>query len=65
MAIPFRLTMNEFFANFSSDYTLLWALLIVGLVGTAAIGLHFFWTAVFWVVSIVFGKPSKWPKDNH
>lgn len=57
--------MNEFFTNFSSDYTLLWALLIVGLVGTAAIGLHFFWTAVFWVVSIVLGEQSKWRKDNH
>ena len=39
--------MNEFLTDFSSNHTLLWALLIIGVIGASAIGLHLFWTAVF------------------
>ncbi len=40
-------TMNEFLTSFSSDHTLLWALLIVGVIAASAIGLHLFWIMVF------------------
>ena len=40
-------TMNEFLTSFSSDHTLLWALLIVGVIAVSAIGLNLFWIMVF------------------
>ncbi len=51
-------TMNEFLTSFSSDHTLLWALLIVGVIAASAIGLHLFWTAVFRLVGALRRKPS-------
>ena len=51
--------MNEFLTNFSSNHTLLWALLIIGVIGASAIGLHLFWTAVFRSVTALRGKSAK------
>ena len=56
--------MNEFLTNFSSDHTLLWAFLIVGVVAATAIGLHLFWTAVFRSVAVLRGGPAKDPADG-
>ncbi|MCH8298899.1 MAG: hypothetical protein IH873_12590 [Chloroflexi bacterium] len=56
--------MNEFLTNFSSNHTLLWALLIVGVVAATAIGLHLFWTAVFRSVAALRGGPAKDPVDS-
>ena len=56
--------MNDFLANFSSDHTLLWALLIIGVVAAAAIGLHLFWTAVFRSVAALRGGSAKDSEDG-
>ena len=56
--------MNEFLTSYSSGHTLLWALLIVGVVAASAIGLHLFWTAVFRSVAALRGQPSKTPEDG-
>ena len=55
--------MNEFLTNYSSDHTLLWALLIIGVVAAVAISLHLFWSGVFQVVAALFGRRSKSPED--
>ena len=57
--------MNEFLTSYSSDHTLLWALLIIGTIAVAALGLHLFWTAVFRTVEILRGTAGKTPKDSH
>ena len=54
-------TMNEFLTSYSSGHTLLWALLIIGVVAAAAIGLHLFWTAVFRTVTVLRGVSRKGP----
>ena len=56
--------MNDFLTTFSSNHTLLWALLIVGVIAASAIGLHLFWTAVFRSVAALRGGPAKNPKDG-
>ena len=56
--------MNEFLTSYSSDHTLLWALLIIGVVAASAMGLHLFWTAVFRSVAALRGGPSKDPEDS-
>ncbi len=56
--------MNEFLTNFSSNHTLLWALLIVSVIAASAIGLHLFWTAVFRSVAALRGGPAKNPEDG-
>ena len=56
--------MNEFLTNFSSDHTLLWALLIIGVIGSSAVGLHLFWTAVFKSVAALGGMLRKGPGDT-
>tara|TARA_B100000029_G_scaffold157514_1_gene152812 strand:- start:1638 stop:1811 length:174 start_codon:yes stop_codon:yes gene_type:complete len=38
--------MNEFLTSFSSYYTVLWALFIIGVMAAAAVGLHVFWSVV-------------------
>ena len=59
-----RPAMNDFLTTFSSDHTLLWSLLIIGMVAVSAIGLHLFWTAVFWSVAALRGGPAKNPEDG-
>ena len=59
-----RLTMNDFLTNFSSDHTLLWALLIVGVIAASAIGLHLFWTAVFRSLAALRGGRAKNTEDG-
>ena len=56
--------MNDFLTNFSSDHTLLWALLIIGVVGSSAVGLHLFWTAVFRSVAALRGITRKSPGNG-
>ena len=56
--------MNEFLTNFSSDHTLLWALLIIGVVAASAIGLHLFWTALFRSVATLRRGTAKPPEDG-
>ena len=56
--------MNEFLTNFSSDHTLLWALLIVGSIGSSAIVLHIFWTVVLRSVSGLRGGLRKTRMDD-
>ena len=55
--------MNEFLTNFSSNHTLLWALLIIGVVAASAIGLHLFWTALFRSVAALRGGTAK-PRED-
>ena len=55
--------MNEFLTNYSSDHTLLWALLIIGVVAAAAISLHLFWSGVFQAVAALVGRRSRSPED--
>ena len=57
--------MNEFLINFSNDHTLLWALLIIGVISTSAVALHLFWTALFRAVDALRGQPSKNSKVDH
>jgi hypothetical protein len=58
-----RPKMNEFLTSYSSDQTLLWALLIIGVVAVAAISLHLFWTGVFRAVAALLDPRSKTPGD--
>ncbi len=57
-------TMNEFLTSFSSDHTLLWALLIVGVIAASAIGLHLFWTTVFRSWAALRARPGKRREDG-
>ncbi len=57
-------TMNDFLTNFSSDHTLLWGLLIIGVVAASAVGLHLFWTAVLRSLAALRGRPAKNPEDG-
>ena len=59
-----RLKMNDFLTNFSSDHTLLWALLIIGVIAASAIGLHLFWTAVFRSLAALRGRQAKNTEDG-
>ena len=56
--------MNEFLANYSSDHTLLWALLIIGDVAVAAISFHTFWTIVSRTVASLRAMPGRRHKDS-
>jgi len=56
--------MNEFLTNYSSDHTLLWALLIIGVMAVSAVGLHLFWNAVFRLVATLRGGLTKTPEDG-
>ncbi|CUV01827.1 hypothetical protein MGWOODY_Clf1550 [hydrothermal vent metagenome] len=56
--------MNEFLTNYSSDHTLLWALLIIGVMAVSAVGLHLFWNAVFRLVAALRGGLTKTPEDG-
>ncbi len=61
--------MNEFLTSYSSDHTLLWALLIIGAVAVAAISFHTFWTIVFRTVASLRamqgrGTPGRRHKDS-
>ena len=59
-----RPKMHEFLTSYSSDHTLLWALLIIGAVAVAAISFHIFWTVIFKTVASLRGKPGQKLKDN-
>ncbi len=61
---PLRPKMNEFLTTYSSDHTLLWALLIIGAVAVAAISLHTFWTIVFRTVASLRGTPGRGREDS-
>ncbi len=56
--------MNEFLTSYSSDHTLLWALLIIGAVAVAAIGFHTFWTIVFRTVATLRAMPGRRRKGS-
>ncbi len=56
--------MNDFLTSFSSDHTLLWALLIVGVIAASAIGLHLFWTTVFRSLAALRGRQVKRREDS-
>ncbi len=56
--------MNEFLTSYSSDHTLLWALLIIGAVAVAAIGFHIFWTIVFRTVATLRRTPGRRHEDS-
>lgn len=56
--------MNEFLTSYSSDHTLLWALLIIGAVAVAAISFHTFWTIVFRAVDTLRGTPGRRREDG-
>jgi len=56
--------MNEFLTNYSSDHTLLWALLIIGAMAVSAVGLHLFWTAVFRLLIALRSGLTKTLKDG-
>ena len=58
-----RPKMNEFLTSYSSDHTLLWALLIIGVIAAAAISLHLFWSGVFQAVAALVGRRSRSPED--
>ena len=58
-----RPKINEFLTSYSSDHTLLWALLFIGVVAAAAISLHLFWTGVFQAVAALLGRRPKTPED--
>jgi len=57
--------MNEFLTEFSADYTLLWALFIIGTMAVAAVALHVFWSLVLRSVASLRGGQSKRNKDSH
>ena len=38
--------MNEFLTEFSTNYTFLWALFIIGTMAVSAIALHIFWSVL-------------------
>ena len=56
--------MNEFLTSYSSDHTLLWALMIIGAVAAAAIAFHTFWTVVFRAVASLRGTLGQKLKDS-
>ncbi|MCH7738204.1 MAG: hypothetical protein IH872_12490 [Chloroflexi bacterium] len=56
--------MNEFLTSYSSGHTLLWALLITGVVAASAIGLSLFWTGVFRSAAALRRHQSKTPEDG-
>ncbi len=57
--------MNEFLTSYSSDHTLLWALLIIGAVAVAAISFHIFWTIVFRTVAALRATPGRRREDGN
>jgi hypothetical protein len=57
--------MNEFLTEFSADYTLLWALFIIGTMAVAALTLHVFWSIVLRSVASLRGGQRKRHEDNH
>ncbi len=59
-----RPKMNEFLTSYSSDHTLLWALLIIGAVAVAAIGFHIFWTVIFKTVASLRATPGRRREDS-
>jgi len=50
----------SFLTTFSIEYPILWALLIIGVVAVAAIGLHIFWT----IVSRTVGTLRRMPRSR-
>ena len=57
--------MNEFLTKFSTDYTLLWALFIIGTMAVAAVTLHISWSIVLRFIASLRGGQEERRKDNH
>ena len=56
--------MNEFLTKFSTDYTFLWALFIIGTMAVAAVTLHIFWSIVLRSIASLRGGLSQRREDN-
>jgi len=57
--------LTNFLTTFSGEYPILWALLIIGAVAVAAIGLHIFWTIVFRAVGTLRRTPQSRREGRH
>ena len=56
--------MNEFLTEFSTDYTFLWALFIIGTMAVAAVTLHIFWSIVLRSIACLRGGQKERREDN-
>ena len=50
--------LSNFLITFSSDFPILWALLVMAVIGTTGLGLYAFWEIVLKGASAIFGKNS-------
>ena len=57
--------MNEFLTEFSTDYTFLWALFIIGTMAVSAIALHIFWSIVLRSIASLRRFQVKRYEANH
>ena len=57
--------MNEFLTEFSTNYTFLWALFIIGTMAVSAIALHIFWSIVLKSIGSLRRSQVKRHEANH
>lgn len=57
--------LTNFLGSFSTDYPILWALLVMVVIGGSGLGLYAFWEVVLKVVAAVFSKDNDTRRDSH
>ena len=57
--------MNEFLTEFSTNYTFLWALFIIGTMAVSAIALHIFWSVLLRSIASLRRFQVKRHEANH
>ena len=61
--------LSNFLITFSSDFPILWALVVMAVIGTTGLGLYAFWEIVLKGASAVFGgrsnRSSNLDRDSH
>ena len=57
--------MNEFLTEFSTNYTFIWALFIIGTMAVSAIALHIFWRIVLRSIASLHRSQVRRHEANH
>lgn len=57
--------LTNFLRTFSADYPILWALLVIVIMGGSGLGLYGFWEVVLKAVSAVFSRHGNTRQDFH
>ncbi len=57
--------LSKFLIAFSSDFPILWALLVMAVIAGTGLGLYAFWEIILKGASAVFGRSSSLKRESH